>query len=949
MSHGESTQVTGLRAQYQTYEQQKCFIAYTELAPWSADLLSACEEVLLRPEFNLEPDTARKHFDPEIPLRQKALELIANARFGIYDLSYWQKDRSTEWHMPRNVFIELGMAIGLNRPTMLLRRVENRGLELPECLKSLSGHILEFSGKTTLTRALEECLPPWILAAPDQAWWMRDCIFGGRRCEYREAHPRARVWGQQSLPCHIADGPDLDRNDFRAVIEDVLERFSDLTYYYLDSLPLTAGYTFLLCSYCQAVRSTPFAIYRISPYSPPETFIAIGLSIALEAQFDYKIPKILLTENLEYVPSLLAGYDVIIAQNDRDRKARLRALMPAIVHKVRETAWRPRPLPFFEGIHPGEIVPETSPEFTQPTLVSSMAVEDAILIVDDIEEWVDILTRQVSHVLAEIGEHSRLYSARSLPEAEALLAEHEFRLILTGIRLEDNNPRDRSGLELIRKVRQRGQSSAIVVVTASADRATMTEAFRDLHVVDFLDKSTFDDQKLRDSLLRALSLTQADTQNPLQVLREKLRALEPSGDPDTALKEILNTAVALTGADEGAVLFLGDDQAEIIVRAATDVSVVGIRLPLGVGISGLAFQRKMPILVDDVLPRPANEIYKPLNSETATRSELVVPIIANEQALGVINVESRRIAAFDQKTMDLLTQLTAEVSPLLITIYERTNSAGVRAFKRIANPFVYGPSIQESALFFDREQELTRVLQYIDQGQHTSIVGPRRIGKTSLLRAIQQQVANRENRICIFVDMSAIQSEDAFFSRLNLVPQGTSGPDSQNSSTKEVVRFNLQIQLEEIRQRNQRIVVLIDEFEVTAQFSEGFFGTLRAWGDSNVITMVVTSASELHEITGGSSLASPLYNIFTAVRLGPFDRLTTRELITQHGTLHWSDAEIDFVFDTTRGYPFFVQMLGGLLIEQKNQNLGQANLQIVRDEFLERTKQYHDLLDSFTT
>ena len=357
----------GLSPQYQTYERQKCFIAYTEQVTWSEDLLSACREVLSRSEFNLEPDYARKHFDPDIPLRQKALELIANARYGIYDLSYW-RDEEGEWQMPHNVFIELGMAIALNRPTLLLRHANNREVELPECLKSVSGHVLEFSGETTLKRALEERLPQWVKAPPERDWWNRYCIFGGRVCEYREAHPRARQWGQKTLRCHISDGPDVDRDDFRGVVEEVLGRFSDVTFDYLDALPVAKGRNFLLCTCCQTVRSTPFAIYRITPHTPADTFIAIGMSIALESQFEYKIPKILLTEKVQDVPSLLSGYEVVAALSDKERKACLRESMPTVMQKVREMVWKPRPLPFV-----GIALPVTQPEQLKPLQVEGGA------------------------------------------------------------------------------------------------------------------------------------------------------------------------------------------------------------------------------------------------------------------------------------------------------------------------------------------------------------------------------------------------------------------------------------------------------------------------------------------------------------------------------------------------------------------------------------------------
>lgn len=349
MNDEQHQDIGELRPQYQTYDRQKCFIAYSEQADWSADLLGACEQVLSKPEFNLEVDYARKHFVSDVPLRQKALELIANARYGIYDLSWLRVDDKT-WQMPRNVFIELGIAIALNRPTLLLRHKSNKeaGLKLPNCLQCLSEKILEFSGNHSLKTVLLENLPKWVNKLPEKAWWNRHCIFGDRVCEHRQTHPRAKQLGQDTLSCSIADGTDSSRPDFREIVEDVLGRFSYVTYSYLDALSLQKGYSFLLCTHCQKVRSSPFAIHRITLKTPPEAFIAIGISLALETQFEYKIPKILITEDIRNVPSLLSGYEVVVAKSDKDKKDKLRKFMPTVINKVKETNWKPKPLPFID-------------------------------------------------------------------------------------------------------------------------------------------------------------------------------------------------------------------------------------------------------------------------------------------------------------------------------------------------------------------------------------------------------------------------------------------------------------------------------------------------------------------------------------------------------------------------------------------------------------------------
>jgi transcriptional regulator with XRE-family HTH domain len=341
----------GLRPEYQIYERQKCFVGHSHEAEWRDDILGACAEVLSR--FGLEPWYAADHFDPTKPLRDKVVELIANARYGIYDLSSWQ-DRSGEWHLPHNVLIEVGMAIVLNRPALLLRHTSNKVVPLSACLQGVD--MLEFAGETTLKMALEERLLQWFNVPPDRDWLNRFCIFGNRVCDFREEHPRARQWGHEMLRCHVCDGLDRDhscfqkaeREEIQGAFEDVFSRYSDLVLNYLDELSPINGYRFTLCSHCQNVRSTPFAVYRILPHTPTEVFITIGMSIALETLFEYDIPKMLLVRQEQDLPSLLRGYEVVEAVSSSEVKRKLKAFVPAVMQKVRETVWKPRPLPFVE-------------------------------------------------------------------------------------------------------------------------------------------------------------------------------------------------------------------------------------------------------------------------------------------------------------------------------------------------------------------------------------------------------------------------------------------------------------------------------------------------------------------------------------------------------------------------------------------------------------------------
>jgi GAF domain-containing protein len=73
------------------------------------------------------------------------------------------------------------------------------------------------------------------------------------------------------------------------------------------------------------------------------------------------------------------------------------------------------------------------------------------------------------------------------------------------------------------------------------------------------------------------------------------------------------------------------------------------RIPLGRGICGAAASERITIVVDDVNSDP-----RYLACSLETKSEIVVPILAGDQVLGEIDIDSDRPAAFGQADRLLL-------------------------------------------------------------------------------------------------------------------------------------------------------------------------------------------------------------------------------------------------------------------------------------------------------
>ena len=107
---------------------------------------------------------------------------------------------------------------------------------------------------------------------------------------------------------------------------------------------------------------------------------------------------------------------------------------------------------------------------------------------------------------------------------------------------------------------------------------------------------------------------------------------------------------------------------QILITHGDDLEIVYSTRPQDIGhvvllksISGRALTSRRTIILDDVA---SDEDYKRMLGEDV-KSEIAVPIFARAQAIGVLNVESTRYAAFDQYHRYLFERFATQVSIIL--------------------------------------------------------------------------------------------------------------------------------------------------------------------------------------------------------------------------------------------------------------------------------------------
>ena len=83
------------------------------------------------------------------------------------------------------------------------------------------------------------------------------------------------------------------------------------------------------------------------------------------------------------------------------------------------------------------------------------------------------------------------------------------------------------------------------------------------------------------------------------------------------------------------------------------------RIPFGRGVCGTAWQRRGTVVVPDVEAFPGH-----IACSSASRSEIVVPILRNGEVLGVLDIDSRELATFDDEDAAGLDAVCATLSKL---------------------------------------------------------------------------------------------------------------------------------------------------------------------------------------------------------------------------------------------------------------------------------------------
>ena len=147
----------------------------------------------------------------------------------------------------------------------------------------------------------------------------------------------------------------------------------------------------------------------------------------------------------------------------------------------------------------------------------------------------------------------------------------------------------------------------------------------------------------------------------LTILQEINLALNSTLDPDRLIGVILDSSIRYTGATTGSLMLVDGEHLRIVAERGLGTNVRDeVVLKVGEGVTGIVASEGHPINVPDVRKEPNYVMVK-----EHICSELAAPLILNRNVMGVISVDSTRVANFSDDDLQLLTIVGTQAAQIL--------------------------------------------------------------------------------------------------------------------------------------------------------------------------------------------------------------------------------------------------------------------------------------------
>jgi hypothetical protein len=242
--------------------------------------------------------------------------------------------------------------------------------------------------------------------------------------------------------------------------------------------------------------------------------------------------------------------------------------------------------------------------------------------------------------------------------------------------------------------------------------------------------------------------------------------------------------------------------------------------------------------------------------------------------------------------------------------------------------------------FVGREREISDILARIRNGNSVSVVGERRIGKSSLLYHLyltgNRRLDDEARKRYQFLYLDLLNPTLATLENFAQWVLESLALTFDAAQLKDNPLIALAKGLEKFKETQKFPILLMDEFEELTQkpelFNDRFFEALRSFCNGGFMAIVTASLHTLKELTDSGNLTSPFWNIFANRSLGGFiidDTLNEVAVFLTHfwqGKLEPSEAEQQFLLANADIHPLIMQIISYHLLCNRELNLSEKDL-----------------------
>ncbi len=305
------------------------------------------------------------------------------------------------------------------------------------------------------------------------------------------------------------------------------------------------------------------------------------------------------------------------------------------------------------------------------------------------------------------------------------------------------------------------------------------------------------------------------------------------------------------------------------------------------------------------------------------RTELPFLLLCRDRARGRAIVPAGR---------DALVFSERELREILFALSPRQTLTGVLLTRDLLALSPYNPRgpVKDPEMFYGRDRLMRQLLFARDP--HALLVGPRRVGKTSVLRRLADKLPQRRPELdVVSMNFLAVKNFAQAVHELvrTLAPSRSAASEPSPGNEAEWLKDLLARRFRPERPG----LLLIDEADILVEVDEArgypWISTLRSLHAEGLCSVILTGYWHLFRRT--LEHANPLLNMAQELRLGPLVAKAGYDLATEpmgrYG-FSWDDPELPaHLVARTGGYPDLIQAVCGQMLEELKR---QPSLQLTR-------------------